>query len=92
MWVLKLEKEYIIDKPNPRGTFSFKVPLKHIFGFCEDYNKILYGMKQNLTLTRNNDIDAIFRANAAANGKIRLDRISWCMPHVMPDDDNKMKL
>ena len=88
----KIRKEYIINKPNTKGTFSFKIPLKHIFGFCEDYNKILYGMKQSLTLTRNNDNDAIFRANAAADGKIRLDRISWYMPHVMPDIDNKNKM
>ena len=49
-------------------------------------------MKQNLTLTRNNDNDSIFRANAADNGKIRLDRISWYMPHVMPADKDKMEL
>ena len=71
----KVRQAYIIKKPDPKGTFSFKIPLKHIFGFCEDYNKILYGMKQNVTLTRNNDNDAIFRANAAADRKIRLDRI-----------------
>ena len=46
----------------------------NIFGFCEDYNKILYGMKQTLTLTRNNDNDAIIRVNAAANSKIGLDK------------------
>ena len=63
-----------------------------MFGFCEDHNKILYGMKQTLTLTRNNDNDAIFRVNAAANGKIRLDKISWHMPHVTPADKNKMEL
>ena len=44
----KIRKEYIINKPNPKGTFSFKIPLKHIFGFCEDYDKILYGMRQTL--------------------------------------------
>ena len=49
-------------------------------------------MKQTLTFTRNNDNDAIFRANAAANGKIRLDRISWYMLHVMPADKPKMDL
>ena len=32
----KVRKEIIIDKPRPRGTFTFNVPLKHIFGFCED--------------------------------------------------------
>ena len=88
----RIRKEYIINKPDPKGTFSFRVPLKHIFGFCEDYNKILYGMKQTLTLTRNNDNDSIFRVNATANGKVRLDKISWFMPHVMPADKDKMEL
>ena len=88
----KIRKEYIINKPDPKGTFSFRVPLKHIFGFCEDYNKILYGMKQTLTLARDNDNNTIFRANAAANGKIRLDKISWYMRHVMPADKDKMEL
>ena len=49
-------------------------------------------MKQTLILTRNNDNDVIFRVNAAANGKIVLDKISWYMPHVMPADKDKMEL
>ena len=53
---------------------------------------MLYRMKQTLTLTRNDDIDAIFRANAAADGKITLDKISWYLPHVMPADREKMEL
>ena len=88
----KIRKEYIINKPDPKVTFSFKIPLKHIFGFCEDYDKILYGMKQTLISTRNNDNDAIFRANAADNGKITFDKISWYMPHVMHADKDKMDL
>ena len=88
----KIRQDYIIQKPNSKGTFSFRVPFKHIFSFCEDYNKILYGMKQTLTLTRNNDNDAIFRINAVANGKLRLDKILWFMPHVMPADKDKIEL
>ena len=87
-----IRKKFIIDNSDPKGTFSFTVPLKHIFGIWEDYNKILYGMKQTLTLTRNNDNDAIFRANLADAGKITLDKISWYMPHVMPADREKMEL
>ena len=49
-------------------------------------------MKQTLTLTRNNDNDSIFRVNATANGKVRLDKISWFMPYVMPADKDKMEL
>ena len=88
----KIRKEYIINKPNHKGTFCFRVPLKHIFGFCGDYNKILYGMKQTLTLTRNDNNDAIFKVNAAADGRITLDKISWYMPHVIPADKDKMEL
>ena len=89
---------YIITGSDPRGTFSFRIPLKHIFGFCGDYDKIVYGLKHNLTLTRNNDNDAIFRAandaagNVVAAGKIILSKISWFMPHVTPADKDKMEL
>ena len=57
-----VRKLYIINSSNPKGTFSFRIPLKHIFGFCEDYDKVVYGFKHTLTLTRNDDEDAIFRA------------------------------
>ena len=87
-----VRKLYIINNSNPKGSFSFKVPLKHIFGFCEDYDKIVYRLKNTLTLTRNNDNDAIFRDNAAAAGKITLSKISWFMPHVTPVDKDKMEL
>ena len=46
-----IRRNYIIVNADPVGTFSFKIPLKHIFGFCEDYDKIVYGLKHNLTLT-----------------------------------------
>ena len=88
----KIRHDYIINNSRPRGSFSFKIPLKHIFGFCEDYDKVVYGLKHALTLTRNDDNDAIFRANAADAGKITFSKISWFMPHVMPADKDKMDL
>ena len=88
----KVRQNYIMKTPNPRGTFSFRIPLKHFLGFCEDYTKVIYGMQQKLTLTRDNDNNAIFRAGAVDAGKIRLDRIRWFMPHVIPSDENKYKL
>ena len=27
----RIRKEYIINNPDPKGTFSFRIPLKHIF-------------------------------------------------------------
>src|SRR5688572_198412 len=34
-----IRQAYLIQKPTTKGTFSFIVPLSHIFGFCEDYDK-----------------------------------------------------
>jgi len=66
--------------------------LKHIFGFCEDYDKIVYGLKHTLTLVRKSDDDASFRANAADAGKVSLNKISWFVPHVLPADADKFPL
>ena len=54
----RVRHSYLIESPVPKGTFSFRIPLKHMFGFCEDYDKIIYGMKQTLTLVRKSDDDA----------------------------------
>ena len=83
---------YIIKSPDPKGTFSFRIPLKHIFGFAEDYEKIVYGFRHVLTLVRKSDDDAIFRLAAAGAGKVVLSKISWYLPHVRPADVPKLSL
>ena len=101
----KIRQNYIFgtaaNDVTPVGSFNFRIPLKHIFGFCEDYDKVVYGLKHNLTLTRNFDNDAIYKngatvgdpaADVYADGKVILDKIFWFMPHVTPADEDKMKL
>ena len=88
----KIRQSYIIQLPNPKGSFSFRIPLSHIFGFVEDYNKIVYGFTQRLTLVRKADSDAIFKNAAADAGKIDIQKISWFMPHVLPADGEKLQL
>ena len=86
-----VRQQYIIQKPDPKGTLSFRVPLKHIFGFCDDYEKVIYGFKHQLTLVRKGDTDAIFKTGAVAagpennppaiaepdDGKVVLTKLSW---------------
>ena len=86
-----VRKQYVIDSPDPKGTFSFKVPLKHIFGFREDCDKVEYRLKLS-PVDENNYEDAIFRANGVdPRKKITLNKISWFMPHVIPLDKDKME-
>ena len=95
-----VRRNYIFVNVDPIGTFSFGIPLKHIFGFCEDYDKVVYGLKHNLILTRNNDNDAMFKTAAVdgagndtiADGRVILSKISWFMPQVTPADKDKMEL
>ena len=88
----KLRRNYIINMPNTKGNFCFKIPLKHFLGFCEDYRKILYGMQQRLTLTRTSDDNAIFKAAGVDKGKVDIKGIRWFMPHVIPSDVYRLQL
>ena len=39
------QKESIVQKSDPHGSFSFAFELENLFGFCEDYDKVVYGMR-----------------------------------------------
>ena len=88
----------MVEGAGNKGKFNFRIPLKHFLGFCEDYKKILYGMQQRLTLTRTGDNNAIFKGQNAANnavvadGKVKISKISWFMPHVIPSDAYRLQL
>ena len=80
----KNRQNYIITQSEDKGTFSFCIPLKYIFGFCDDYDKVLHGFKHTLPLNRTSDSDAIFRTPATASGKVNFIKLSLFMPHVKP--------
>ena len=71
----------LLTSSNPLGHFSFIVPFTHIFGFGE-YQKVIYGQKHTLTLTRGSDTQALYRANAVNDGKVDITHISWEMPEL----------
>ena len=88
-----VRQAYVIKSPNPKGSFSFAIPMEHVFGFCEDYDKVIYGMRHTLTLVRStDDTNAIFKTQEAALGKIKLSKVAWIMPRVQPNDKMKYKL
>ena len=68
------------------------IEFEKMFGLCEDFDKVVYGVRHSLKLIRQNDDDAIFRSNAAAAGKVKLSKISWLMPRVHASDEKKFNL
>ena len=55
---------YLIRNPDPKGSFQCPIPIRHIFGFVDDYSKVTYGMRDTLQLIRKDDNDALFRTAA----------------------------
>jgi len=73
------------------------IQLKVILNFCNDYNKVMWGLKHRIRITRGVGLRAIIRgwaiaANTAtdaltaagADGVINLTTLRWCMTVVRP--------
>ena len=76
------------------------VPLSHIFGFCENFNKVVYGAKHELTLHRTEDTDFMIissRKNIdgkdkSTHGKVNLTKLSWRMPILKLSVEYRLEL
>ncbi|XP_031778433.1 uncharacterized protein LOC116416083 [Nasonia vitripennis] len=85
---------------NASGYFDVNIPLSMIFGFAEDYRKIVVNVKHELVLTRSrNDLNAIIQTATLADGvatfeeyKLELTKIEWLMPYVVASNTNKIRL
>ena len=86
-----VRQEHLIRSPNPKGSFQCAIPMRHIFGFVDDYSKVTYGMQDTLQLIRK-DNDAMFRTAAAGAGKVKLTKLAWSVPIVQPNDARKVNL
>ena len=87
-----VRQQLLIRSPNPKGSFQCAIPMKHIFGFMDDYTKVTYGMRDTLQLIRKVDDDSLFRAVAAGAGKVVLSKLAWSVPIVQPNDVRRINL
>lgn len=73
------------------GLFEFRIPLKLLLGFAEDYKKIVMNVKQELILVRNrNDINCFVGPHD--NLKWVINKVQWKIPHVQVSDTTKLML
>ena len=71
---------FLIQSSDPKGSFQYAIPRRHVFGFADDYTKVTYGMRDTLQLIRRDDNDALFRAAAAGAGKVVLSKFALVVP------------
>lgn len=73
------------------GSFEYRVPLKMLLGFAEDYKKIVMHAKQELILVRSrNDTNCFVGVNN--NARITITKIQWKIPQVHVSDHSKLML
>ena len=100
----KARRDLILaSEPDPIGVFRFSIPLKRVFGFADDYGKIMYGFTHNLILTKSSSDDNALVHTAWEDplkkkdaeidaGKVNLSNIRWMLPRVRVSDVAKFIL
>ena len=71
-----VRQQFLIRLPDAKGSFQCAIPMKHIFGFMDDYTKVTYGRRDTLQLIRKGDDDSLFRPAAAGVGKVVLSKLA----------------
>ena len=85
-----VRQRFLIQSQDPKGSFQCAIPMRHIFGFTDDYTKVTYVMLDTLQLIRKDDNDALFRTAGA--GKVVLSKLAWIGPIVQPNAVLKINL
>ena len=78
-----------------RGHMYTIVDMSDLYGFVNDFEKIIDGLGFKLLLKRNNNDGALFRVNAnpgevANDGKIDIRDTTWCVTSIEPSSDNRI--
>ena len=69
---------------NADGKFSCVIPLSHIFGFCGDIRKVIFGASHSVVLQRRGDSNLASCSTGGADGKVILTKIAIWMPYMTP--------
>lgn len=72
------------------GTFRMIIPLRFMFGFCDDFDKIILNCKHELILVRHRSDVNMYIGIAGLNLNFNVNKIVWKVPHVTLNDEAKL--
>ncbi|XP_051155188.1 uncharacterized protein LOC127277840 [Leptopilina boulardi] len=87
--------EFIDDAifTNEQGYFDVCIPLNMIFGFSEDYQKVIVNAKHELIFTRSRtDLNAVLQIVPLEEFRIVIEKVEWLLPYIKLSDARKFKL
>lgn len=87
------------DVVDASGNFNFCVPLSSMFGFAEDYKKVVVNARHELVLLRSaNDKNAVKWTSSGAGDTaveevtVKLNKLSWRIPYVTLSNTQQIAL
>ena len=80
-----VRQQYIIEAPHTKGTFKLRIPLMMFYGFMENF-LALRGYPYEIELVRGPDYPAIFRDDAADEGKLVFKEFILDIPVIDPSN------
>lgn len=72
-------------------TYQFIIPLHNIFGFCDDYKRIIMNAKHELILVVNRQNISAYTAATQAFS-LTITKIQWKVPHIQLADQAKLQM
>jgi hypothetical protein len=87
-WGLDENIQVILDPTS--HTFSGRLPLKYVMGFCEDSPKAMFNAKQTLILWMARSFRNCYIGEVDAN--ITIEKIEWKIRHIIPSDSPRVDI
>lgn len=90
------ERSYVLfnessNKSITVGQFRMMLPLRFLFGFCDDFRKVIMNSKHEIILVRSRTNERVYQANTDRL-KLTVNKIQWKMPHVTLSDQAKLSM
>lgn len=79
------------DQPLSIEKVQYLVHLRDLFGFCDDYQKIIMNSKHELIMVINRHAILAFTA-ATDSFNVKVTKIQWKVPHVQLADQAKLQM
>lgn len=73
------------------ATYKMVLPLRFLFGFCDDFKKIVLNSKHELILVRSRTNLNLYQAQADIL-RLTMNKIQWKIPHVSLSDGAKLAM
>ena len=77
---------------NNSQLFTIYCPLKHLFGYAMDNDKVIRGVKMSLIMHKNTDGQNLVRFNGVADGQLYIQEVKLWVPTVKPDLRTQQRL